>query len=137
MVSKSLGGDATSRQYGDVEGRLSLQEVPDKISKIFFGDPQQQYQQGRQFLYQESISKITFNSSIIGLYKLFSSFLIYCLILITYLVIFENTLLGSYGAPYGDSYGAPAYAPAPANPVGYSFYPNFSNGLKSKNYVTL
>ena len=44
-------------------------------------------------------------------------------------VIFEYTLLGSYGAPYGDSYGAPAYAPAPANPVGYSFYPNFSNGL--------
>ena len=72
MVSQSLGGDATSRQYGDVEGRLSLQEVPDKISKIFFGDPQQQYQQGRQFLYQESISKITYNSCIIGLHKLFS-----------------------------------------------------------------
>ena len=74
MVSQGLGGDATSRQYGDVEGRLSLQEVPDKISKIFFGDPQQQYQQGRQFLYQESISKITFNSSIIGLHKLFFQF---------------------------------------------------------------
>ena len=132
MVSQSLGGDATSRQYGDVEGRLSLQEVPDKISKIFFGDPQQQYQQGRKLLYQESISKITYNSCIIGLH-----ISIYCLILITYLVIFENILSGSYGAPYGDSYGAPAYAPAPANPVGYSFYPNFSNGLKSKNYVTL
>ena len=74
MVSQGLGGDATSRQYGDVEGRLSLQEVPDKISKIFFGDPQQQYQQGRQFLYKESISKITYNSWNLGWqkYKLLS-----------------------------------------------------------------
>ena len=69
MVSQGLGGDATSRQYGDVEGRLSLQEVPDKISKIFFGDPQQQYQQGTRFLYQESISKITYNSWNLGWQK--------------------------------------------------------------------
>ena len=41
-----VGVDASSRQYDDAEGRLSLQEVPDKISRIFFGDPQQQYQQG-------------------------------------------------------------------------------------------
>ena len=49
MVSSSLGADASSRQYDDVEGRLSLQEVPDKISRIFFGDPQKQYQQGTVF----------------------------------------------------------------------------------------
>ena len=49
MVSSSLGADASSRQYGDVEGRLSLEEVPDKISRIFFGDPQKQYQQGTAF----------------------------------------------------------------------------------------
>ena len=50
MVASNLGGDASSRQYDDVEGRLSLQEVPDKISRIFFGDPQKQYQQGRGYL---------------------------------------------------------------------------------------
>ena len=58
MVSQSLGGDATSRQYGDVEGRLSLQEVPDKISKIFFGDPQQQYPQGRQISTKSQFQKL-------------------------------------------------------------------------------
>ena len=50
MVASNLGADASSRQYDDVEGRLSLQEVPDKISRIFFGDPQKQYQQGRGYI---------------------------------------------------------------------------------------
>ena len=59
MVASNLGGDASSRQYDDVEGRLSLQEVPDKISRIFFGDPQKQYQQGRDYLLPLS-SKITY-----------------------------------------------------------------------------
>ena len=60
MVASNLGADASSRQYDDVEGRLSLQEVPDKISRIFFGDPQKQYQQGRGYLMPHS-SKITYN----------------------------------------------------------------------------
>ena len=50
MVSSSLGADASSRQYEDVEGRLSLEDVPDKISRIFFGDPQKQYQQCTAFI---------------------------------------------------------------------------------------
>jgi hypothetical protein len=49
MVVASQGADASSRQYDDAEGRLSLQEVPDKISRIFFGDPQKEYQQGTAF----------------------------------------------------------------------------------------
>ena len=47
MVASNLGAGASSRQYADAEGRLSLQEVPDKISRIFFGDPEKQYQQGK------------------------------------------------------------------------------------------
>ena len=31
----------SSRQFDDAEGRLSLQEVPEKISRIFFGDNSQ------------------------------------------------------------------------------------------------
>ena len=58
MVAANLGADASSRQYDDVEGRLSLQEVPDKISRIFFGDPQKQYQQGRKLV--PINSKITY-----------------------------------------------------------------------------
>ena len=60
MVASNLGADASSRQYDDVEGRLSLQEVSDKISRIFFGDPQKQYQQGRGYLVPQT-SKITYN----------------------------------------------------------------------------
>lgn len=32
---------ARQGQYDDAEGRLNLQEVPEKISRIFFGDPSQ------------------------------------------------------------------------------------------------
>ncbi len=28
---------------GDAEGRLSIHEVPEKISRIFFGDPKPRY----------------------------------------------------------------------------------------------
>ena len=58
MVASNLGADASSRQYDDVEGRLSLQEVPDKISRIFFGDPQKQYQQGRGFIKCQKVQKL-------------------------------------------------------------------------------
>ena len=48
-MASQQGIDPSSRQYGgDAEGRLSLQEVPDKISRIFFGDPQKAYAQGQQ-----------------------------------------------------------------------------------------
>ena len=60
MVASNLGADASSRQYADAEGRLSLQEVPDKISRIFFGDPEKQYQQGKGYLVPQH-SKITYN----------------------------------------------------------------------------
>ena len=61
MVASNLGADASSRQYADAEGRLSLQEVPDKISRIFFGDPEKQYQQGKDNLVPQN-SKITCNT---------------------------------------------------------------------------
>ena len=47
-MASQQGIDPSSRQYGDAEGRLSLQEVPDQISRIFFGDPQKAYAQGQQ-----------------------------------------------------------------------------------------
>ena len=61
MVSQNLGADASSRQYGDPEGRLTIQEVPDKISRIFFGDPQKQYGQGQDIIMANST--ITYNHS--------------------------------------------------------------------------
>lgn len=50
MSNQNLGIDASSRQYGDAEGRVNFQDVPDKISKIFFGDPQKQYGQDLELM---------------------------------------------------------------------------------------
>jgi len=88
MVASNLGVDASSRQYADAEGRLSLQKVPDKISRIFFGDPEKQYQQGSSYGAPSS----------------------------------------SYGAPYGDSYSAPAYQAPRDN--GFIYYSDFPKDLE-------
>ena len=44
--------DGSAQNYPDSEGRLAIQDIPDKISRVFFGDPQAQYGQGTSQLLQ-------------------------------------------------------------------------------------